>query len=294
MKAKTKPDPKSSLLERIRVFQEQGSKSNQKISAFILQHHEASTMTALTMAKQVGVSEATVVRFAKGLGFNGYPELMEALRATNKNRLTSIERLEIAGERLGTNALEVTLNAEIRSLKATLEAVDPAAFDQVVKALLEAKNVYIVATRSSTSLADYMYFYMSIILDHVHLVQFATGPDLYEQLLRIGAEDALIGITFPRYSRRTVEAMRFAKKNGARTIGITDSASSPVVRLSDDVLYARNDVTSFVDSLVAPMALINALVSELGRRRKEETKENLAKLERLWAEHTVYDHENDR
>ncbi|MBR4768982.1 MAG: MurR/RpiR family transcriptional regulator, partial [Lachnospiraceae bacterium] len=172
-------------------------------------------------------------------------------------------------------------------------AVDPEAFDHAVRGLLNAENIYIVGTRSSTALADYMYFYMTLILDRVHLVQFATGADLYEQLLRIGSKDALVGITFPRYSRRTVEAMRYAKKNGAMTIGITDSEVSPVVKLSDDVLYARNDVTSFVDSLVAPMALINALVSELGQRRKEETKANLAKLEGLWAENTVYDRGNN-
>ncbi len=293
MKEKTLPGPNASLLERIRIIAAEGSKSNQIVGTYLLAHHEAAELTANALSKKTGVSEATVVRFAKGLGFAGYPELIEALRATNKSRLTSIERLEIAEARLGSNALEATLNAEIRSLKATLESVKPESFDCAVRGLLRAKNIYIVGTRSSTSLADYMYFYMTLILEHVHLVQFATGADLYEQLLRISEDDALVGITFPRYSRRTVEAMRLAKKNGAMTIGITDSEASPVVRSSDVLLYARNDVTSFVDSLVAPMALINALVSELGQRRKNETRLNLAKLESLWEENTVYDREND-
>lgn len=290
MKNKVEFSNASTLSERIRELREKGSKSNRLLSGYILEHSaQAADMTAQILARDTGVSEATVVRYAKSLGFAGYPEFQAALHDTLKNRLTSIERLEIAETRLGSSTLSATLNAEIRSLRATLETVSESDFDAACEKLLAAKHVYIIGTRSSTALADYMHFYMTLILDEVRLVQFASGADLYEQLLKVGSDDAVIGITFPRYSSRTVQAIRYAKSCGATTIAFTDSASSPVVPLSDIVLYARNDITSFVDSLVAPMALINALISELGRRRRAETRESLARLESLWHDHTVYD-----
>ena len=175
--------------------------------------------------------------------------------------------------------------------KLTLEEIDRKTFDEIVGLLLGARNIYIVATRSATALADYLNLYLSMILDNVRLVQFGNGSDLYEQILRIGSGDVLIGITFPRYSKRTVDAMSIAKQHGAITVALTDSETSPIAALSDKALYAKNHVTSFVDSLVAPMALINALVTELGRERKEATASNLAHLESLWEDYSVYNPE---
>ena len=294
MKTSKEVHADATLAERISLLGVSGSKSQKKLCRFIQDNPaELPGMTAAVLAGKTGVSEATVVRFAKELGFEGYPELQKALRSLLRGRLTSADRLSIAEERMGSNILEATLSAEIRSLRATLRSISPEEFDRTAETILSARGIYIIGTRSSTILADYMYFYMTLILDHVHLIQFATGVDQFEQLLRIGSGDVMIGITFPRYSKRTVDAMSYARECGATTIGITDSESSPLVRLSDRVLYAKNDVASFVDSMVAPIALINALVSELGRRRKDETRRNLSRLEELWQKYSIYDQGNN-
>ncbi|MBO4411311.1 MAG: MurR/RpiR family transcriptional regulator [Lachnospiraceae bacterium] len=279
-----------SLHERIRDCRENGSKGHRKIAAFLLDHAgQSAGMTAAALAQAAEVSEPTVVRFAKELGFDGYPEFQQALRSAIKNQLTSTERLNMLYERKADSVLSSALSAEIHSLKETLAATDEADFQEVVRMLLSARRVYIVGTRSSSSLANYFYFYASLILDNVHLVQNANGSDLFEQMIRVGSGDVVFGITFPRYSSRTVDAMTIAKKSGAKAVALTDSEFSPLVSLADKVLYAPNDVSSFVDSLVAPMALVNALISALGVERREETSENLAKLEKLWEEYTIYD-----
>lgn len=278
------------LLKRVSVYMETCSKGHKKIASYILQNYiPASYMTASSLAKKVGVSESTVVRFAMDLGFSGYPELQASLKSMLKNKLTSLERFDIASERMRDDVLYATLSAEIENLRLTLQSTDRGNFDAVVDMLLYAKTVYIVGNRSSTSLANFMYFYMSLIFDKARLVQSASGSDIFEQLFRIGEGDVVIGITFPRYSKRTVDAMTFAHRSGAFTIAITDSPNSPVVPIADKVLYARNEISSFVDSLVAPMALINALVSALGQKRKKEVRRNFEKLEQVWDEFSIYD-----
>ena len=280
----------STLAERIQDLKENGSKGHKRIAVFLSEHAgKAAGMTAAVLASETGVSEPTVVRFARELGFEGYPEFQAAFRNALKNRMTSTERLALLSSRKPGSMVKDSLLAEIRSLKETLEATDEEIFSEIVSLLLGAKKVYIVGNRSSTALADYFYFYASLILENVHLVQYATGSDLFEQMIRVGKGDVVFGITFPRYSRRTVDAMTFARKNGAVTVAVTDSELSPVVPLADKVLFAKNDVSSFVDSLVAPMALLNALVSALGAAREQETAANLGKLEQLWEEFTVYD-----
>ena len=281
---------KSSLLERIQNLREHGSKGHKRIAAFLSeQGAKAAGMTAAVLASETGVSEPTVVRFAKELGYDGYPEFQAAFRNALKNRMTSTERLSLLSSRKTESMVKHTLSAEIRSLKETLESTDEKTFAEIVSLLLGAKKVYVVGNRSSTALADYFYFYASLILDNVNLVQYATGSDLFEQMIRVGKGDVVFGITFPRYSRRTVDAMTFARKNGAVTVAVTDSELSPVVPLADKVLFAKNDVSSFVDSLVAPMALLNALISALGAKREPETAANLERLEELWEEFTVFD-----
>lgn len=290
MKKKEALQENASLSERIQYFREFGSKGHRRIAGYLLDHSGDSVgITAAVLAAETEVSEPTVVRFAKELGFEGYPEFQNALRSTVKNRLTSTERLERLSKRQMDHMVQTTLISEIASLKETLSSTDEDKFNRIVERLLSAKKIYVVGNRSSTALADYFYFYASLILENVHLVQYATGSDLYEQMIRVGKEDTVIGITFPRYSRRTVDAMLFARKCGASTVAITDSEFSPIVPLADEVLYAKNDVSSFVDSLVAPMALLNALISALGVSRKETTADNLEKLEGLWEEFTVYD-----
>ena len=278
------------LLERVRAYSQKSSKGHRKIAEFILDNYvSASYMTASKLAQEVGVSESTVVRFAMNLGFEGYPELQSSLRSVLKNKLTSLERIEIANERMGGNVLFATLSAEIDNLRTTLANTDKDNFDSIVNMILYAKNIYIVGNRSSTSLANFMYFYMSLITDKARLVQSQSGSDMFEQLFRIGEGDVMIGITFPRYSKRTVNAMTFARDSGAFTVAITDSLDSPVASIAEQVLCARNEVSSFVDSLVAPMALINALISALCQAKKKEVIKNFEKLENIWDEYGIYD-----
>ena len=278
------------LMERISHYSTTCSKGHRKIASYILENYiNASYLTASNLAKEVGVSESTVVRFAMDIGFEGYPELQAALKSMLKNKLTSLERIAIASERMGADVLSATLNAEIENLRSTLANTDRDNFNSVVDMILYAKTVYIVGNRSSTSLANFMYFYISLIFDKVRLVQSVSGSDIFEQLFRIGEGDVVVGITFPRYSKRTVDAMTFSHRSGAFTIAITDSDNSPIVPIADKVLYAKNEVSSFVDSLVAPMALINALVSALGQKKKKEVSKNFEKLESIWDEYSIYD-----
>lgn len=281
---------KRPLLEQIRLYAETASKGHKKIAAYILENYiNASYLTAFNLAKEAGVSESTVVRFAMEIGFEGYPELQAALKSMLKNKLTSLERITIASERMGDDVLGATLGAEIENLRATLANTDRANFESVVDMILYAKTVYIVGNRSSTSLANFMYFYISLIFDKVRLVQSVSGSDIFEQLFRIGEGDVVVGITFPRYSKRTVDAMTFAHRSGAFTVAITDSGNSPIVPIADKVLYAKNEISSFVDSLVAPMALINSLVSAIGQKKKREVTKNFEKLEKIWDEYSIYD-----
>ena len=290
MAEKTESRSQTPLMDRIRSYAAKSSKGHKKIAEFILDNYvSASYMTASKLASEVGVSESTVVRFAVNLGYDGYPELQTSLRSMLKNKLTSLERIEIANERMGGNVLFATLSAEIDNLRATLANTDKDVFDSVVDMILYAKNIYIVGNRSSTSLANFMYFYLSLITDKARLVQSVSGSDMFEQLFRIGEGDVMIGITFPRYSKRTVNAMTFARKSGAFSVAITDSPDSPVAAIADKTLYARNEVSSFVDSLVAPMALINALISALCQAKKKEVIKNFEKLENIWDEYGIYD-----
>ncbi len=285
-----KNTPELPLMERIRQYSAACSKGHKKIAAYILENYiNASYLTASNLAKEVGVSESTVVRFAMDIGFQGYPELQAALKSMLKNKLTSLERITIASERMGSDTLTATLNAEIENLRSTLANTDRANFESIVDMILYAKTVYIVGNRSSTSLANFMYFYISLIFEKVRLVQSVSGSDIFEQLFRIGEGDVVVGITFPRYSKRTVDAMTFAHRSGAFTVAITDSDNSPIVPIADKVLYAKNEISSFVDSLVAPMALINALVSALGQKKKKEVSRNFEKLESIWDEYSIYD-----
>lgn len=280
---------KQSVLSLIEKSIETGSKSHKKISRYLLENYiAASYMTAQKLSEAAGVSESTVVRYAIELGFDGYPKLQAALKNLIKNKLTSVQRIEVAEKRLGGNVLAASFMADIENLKKTLASTEEAEFRKIVDLILSAHRIYIVGTRSSTSLASFLNYYLSLILDNVKLVQNASGSEIFEQLLRVKQGDMVIGISFPRYSKRTVDALHFAKKQGAEVIAITDSKHSPLTDISDKVLFASNDTDSFVDSLVAPLAMINALIAEIGQRKSTEISRSFAKLEDIWEEYNVY------
>ena len=243
----------------------------------------------LTAVEVTGVSESTVVRFAADLGYRGYPGMKKALQEIVRNRLTSVERIEAAESTMdGHDVLKAVLRADINNLQATLDEVDQDNFDQTVDMILSAKHIYIIGMRTSTTLADFLGIYLKLLLDNVTVVKEIAAREVYEQMLRIGEGDLIIGISYPRYSKRTISAMKFARDHGARCLGMTDSKASPLNEISDVCLYAKSEMVSFLDSLVAPMSLINALIMAVGARDRERTFETFRELETVWKEYEVY------
>ena len=267
------------------------SKGQKLIAKFILNEYDkAAYMTASRLGSTVGISESTVVRFAMELGFVGYPELQLALQTIIKNKLTSVQRIEVAKNRLGdTDILTSVLNSDIEKLKFTLEEQDREQFYSVVNSIIKAKNIYILGIRSSAALASFMGFYFNLLFDNVKLVSAASASELFEQMLRVSEQDVVIGISFPRYSKRTVKALQYSKDSGATVVAITDTMSSPLVKYASHVLTARSDMASFVDSLVAPLSLINALIVAISLAKKDEVSETFSRLERIWDEYEVYE-----
>ena len=282
------------LLKIIQEKQSTFSKGQKQISSFILAHYDkAAYMTAAKLGALVGVSESTVVRFANELGFAGYPELQHSLQEMIRSKLTTIQRIDITNDRIGeSDLLEKVLNSDIDKIKHTLEEIDRTSFENAVDHLIAADMIYIIGMRSSSSLASFMYHYLNLVFPHVRLVRTTSGSEIFEQLLRINDKDAIVGISFPRYSKRIINALGYAKKQGAKVISITDSAASPIAANADDLLLAKSDMASFVDSLVAPLSIINALIVAIGRKKQDEIAETFGKLERLWDEYDVYEKPN--
>ena len=266
------------------------SKGQRQIAKYISENYDkAAFMTAGKLGKTVGVSESTVVRFASELGYDGYPGMRRALQDMIRNRLTAVQRIEVAREQIGhDNILDAVLGADMEKLQVTRDEVDKESFNAAVEAILKARNIYIVGMRSSTSLANFMGFYLNQMLDNVHLVHDTSVSEVYEQVFRIAEGDVFIGISYPRYSSKTIKAMQFAKSTGATVIGITDGNSSPFVSVADIILFAKSDMVSFLDSLVAPMSLINALIAYIGKKKHSEVTETLSRLETVWKEYNVY------
>ena len=267
------------------------SKGQKKIAAFILESYDkAAFMTASRMGKKVGLSESTVVRFASELGYNGYPDMQRSLQKMIRNRLTTVQRIEVTNDRLGDqDLLSVVLQSDIEKIRQTLEEMDRESFNQVVDAIVSARKIYIIGVRSSASVASFLYFYFNLIFDNVMLVSANTASEIFESLLRVGEGDAVIGVSFPRYSSRTVQAMSFARDRGATTVAMTDSEASPLVPISQYTLMARSEMASFVDSLVAPLSLVNALIVAVGRRKNEDVAHTFQSLEDIWEEYGVYE-----
>lgn len=271
------------------------SKGQKQIARFILEHYDkAAFMTASRLGVTVGVSESTVVRFATELGYDGYPHLQRALQEMIRNKLTSVQRMEVAGDRMGgRDVLQTVLHADTDMIRVTLDEIDRDAFQGAVDALMGAKRIYILGVRSSSALASFLGFYFNLLFENVTLVHTNSVSEIFEQVLRVGPGDVLFGISFPRYSKRTLSAMKYARDRGARVIALTDSQLSPLARVADHVLLARSDMASFVDSLVAPLSVINALIVAVGMSRRDEIEQTFKKLERIWEEYDVYEKPED-
>ncbi len=272
------------------------SKSHRHISDYIKENYDkAAFMTAAKLGETVGVSESTVVRFACELGYDGYPDLQKALQTLARSRLTSVQRIELAGNRMdSSDVLEKVVGTDIENLRHTLDEVSKQDFDRAAETIAAAKRIYVIGVRSSASLASFMAFYFNHIFDNVHSVNTTSVSEMFEQILKISPGDVLIAATFPRYSQRTVKAARYAHGCGACVVSITDSASSPIVKYSDIPLFAKSDMASFVDSLVAPLSIINALIVAVGLRHEKDLSETFEKLERVWEEYNVYQREDER
>lgn len=283
------------LISRIEKVYPTLSKGHKRIASFITEHYDkAAFMTAAKLGECVGISESTVVRFAAELGFEGYPELQKNLQELIKNRLTSVQRMEVADINLGErHVLDKALAADIEMIRATLEQTSREGFAAAVDAINKAGKIYILGVRSSASLASFMAFYFNLFRDNVHLVDSASASEIFEQMYRITKDDLCIAISFPRYSKQTINALRFVRDRGATIVSITDSDSSPIAALADHLLVARSNMVSFVDSLVAPLSLINALIAAAAKSRSEDVYNNLHTLETIWNEYQVYQSPQD-
>lgn len=267
------------------------SKGQKRIGNFILSHYDkAAFMTAAKLGEAVGVSESTVVRFASELGFDGYPELQHALQEMIRNRLTTVQRIEITSDRMNnSDVLTKVLNMDIEKIRRTLEDTSIDEFNKVADTIVKAKHIYILGVRSSASLASFLSFYFYKIFDNVRNVATSSTSEVFEQIMNIDEGDVFFSITFPRYSKRTVKAAKYAHDKGATVIALTDSHSAPIIKYSDGVLLAKSDMASFADSLVAPLSLLNALIVAIGLRRRDEVSSTFTKLEHIWSEYEVYE-----
>lgn len=276
------------IIEQLNLRGKPLSKGHRRIAQYIEEHYEKAVfMTAAALGAECSVSESTVVRFATAMGYEGYPELREALVSLVRQRLTSEQRFAIASSIGESDVLSTVLHNDEQNIRKTIEALSQKDFDEAVNRVLSARRIYVMGLRSAAPLAQFTYHYLHQILDDVVLVQNTTG-DVFEEIARISEKDVLLGVSFPRYSARTLECMRFARQNGAQVIGLTDGERSPVCDVSDVCLCACTDMASFVDSLAAPMSVINALIVSVGLRRREKLASHFKRLEGIWNAHSVY------
>ncbi|KGO15383.1 MurR/RpiR family transcriptional regulator [Clostridium botulinum] len=286
---------KQDLMRIIQVKFPRLSKGQKLIAEFILKHYDkAAFMTAAKLGTSVGVSESTVVRFANELGFTGYPKLQKALQELIKNKLTTVQRIELSNDYVSEeSALKGVLKSDMENIRATLEKINHNTFQDVVDNIFEAKRIYIMGLRSSTALAEFLGFYLNLILDNVNIIAYGIS-DIFEQMINISENDLVIGIGFPRYAARTIEALTFAQNRGAKVVAITDSLLSPLAAKADYTLIAQSNMASFVDSLVAPLSVINALIIAVGLREKEKISSTFSTLEGIWQEYEVYSYRDNK
>ena len=283
-------EDRNDIVTRMNQNFAQMSKSHKKIASYIMDHYDTAVlMTAATLGKEIGISESTVVRFAAGLGYDGYPEFQKALEEWVKSKWNSLQQM---GAKYGNSSqseiLTSVIRADMEKMEDTIHNLDPAAFETAVSSILEAKHVYVIGLRSCEPLASFLSFYLSMIRGDVMQLKTTSTTELFEQMIRVSDEDVVIGISFPRYSMRTLKAMEFANDRNAKVITITDSVHSPMNLYSSCNLLARSDMVSIVDSLVAPLSVINALVVALCVKAPEQASKNLKDLEEVWANYQVY------
>ena len=278
------------LFTKIENMRSKLSKGQKRIAEYIEEHYDkAAFITASKLGETVGVSESTVVRFAVEIGYDGYPKLQKAMQELIKDKLTSVQRIEVTSTRFGDdNILESVLNQDIEKIKRTIDEISHEDFNAAVKAIVEAKNIYIFAVRSSSALANFLGYYFDLIFGNVRVVSTTSKIEIYEKLLHINENDVIIGISFPRYSKTAVEGMKFASDRNASVIAITDSMISPLVAPADHVLLASSDMASIVDSLVAPLSLINALIVATVLAKKASVESTFQRLETYWDKYDVY------
>ena len=277
------------LSSRINEVYGKLSKGHKLLAAYITDNYDrAAFLTASKLGEAVGVSESTVVRFATHLGYKGYPEFQDALQDQVRGKLDSMQRMEVTYGRIGqSKILETVLKGDEEKIHSTLEKMDQNAFELAVDTILQAKNIYVIGLRSCAPLASFLSFYLTMMFENVHLLQTNSASEIFEQMLRIGKEDVMIGISFPRYSMRTLKALEFANNRSAKVITLTDSVHSPMNLYSSCNLIAESDMSSIVDSLVAPLSVINALIVALCMKKQREVAGTLEELEDLWEEYQV-------
>ena len=279
----------NNVLHTIRQQMPQFSKGQKRIAAYILEHYDkAAFMTASRLGQTVEVSESTVVRFAAQLGYEGYPEMQRDLRELIRGKLTSIQRIEVSNDIIGNaDVVSSVMQSDMEKIRMTMEEIDRDSFQAAVNAIVNAKKIYILGTRSSGSLAGFLSFYFGLMFDNVVHVGESANQEIFDQIVQVGEGDVTIGLSFPRYSRRTVRAINFAHERGSKVIAITDNASNAMAKAADYVLLAKSDMASFVDSLVAPLSLINALLVAIARS-KSDVVEHFERLEHIWDEYGVF------
>lgn len=267
------------------------SKGQRKIAAYINEAYDkAAFLTASKLGKTVGVSESTVVRFAVELGYDGYPEMQKAMQEMVMNRLTSVQRMGIANDRIGNqDVLSSVLQADADKIRQTSETVSREAFRQSVNAILRARRIYILGVRSASALANFTGYYLNYMFDNVQVITASGAGEMFENLVGVSDEDVVLAFSFPRYSTATLKAAQYCRSVGATVIGLTNSNISPLAQSCDHVLAAKSDMVSLVDSLVAPLSVVNALIVSLASAREQELKKSFDTLERVWEEYNVYE-----
>ena len=267
------------------------SKGQKLIAQYIIKNYDkVAFMTASKLGDTVGVSESTVVRFANALGYSGYPKLQDALQELIKNKLTTVQRVEMANEDYSDDEtiLSKVLKSDIDNIRGTLDEIDANAFRNASEEILKARKIYVLGMRSSHVIAQYLGFYLDLILDNVHVIKMDMG-DVFEQIVRINEQDVVIAFSFPRYSKKSYQVVEYAKNKGAHIISITDSYFAPVACLSDNTLLVKSNMASFVDSLVPAMTVANALAISVGMKEQEEIKKYLDDLEKIWKQCSIYE-----
>ena len=267
------------------------SKGQKRIARYITEAYDkAAFMTANKLGRTVGVSESTVVRFAVDLGFDGYPSMQKAMQEMVLNRLTSVQRIEVANDRLGNqDVVSMVLHSDMEKLRQTGETLDREEFSAAVNAVLKAKRVYILGVRSVAPLANFLGYYLNYMFNNVHVISGVSAGEMFEKIVGVNSEDVVIAFSFPRYSASTTKGAQYCRSAGATVIGVTDSKLSPLGSTSDHVLIAKSDMVSLVDSLVAPLSVVNALIVAIAAKKEKELSQTFANLERIWDEYEVYE-----